>query len=62
MIKLSEQDNQKFKKNWEETRECYFLVKVKKARIVTVRKKNGKEYRYTKLLEAAGREGLGCRK
>ncbi len=36
-------------KGWEEVRHCAQLIREGKARIV-VTKKNGKEYRYTKLL------------
>lgn len=56
MIKMSEKDTQGFEQNWNEARECFFLIKLKKAKIVVVRERGGREYRYTRV-----REGSGCR-
>lgn len=38
---------------WEEARECFFMVKLQKARIVTVRGKGGRVYHYTEPIEPA---------
>lgn len=54
MLKMSEEDTRKFEKSWNEARECFFLIKLKKAKIIVVREKGGREYRYTKPLVAAG--------
>lgn len=32
---------------WDEVRDCFFRIQIKKARIVTVRKKDGRTFRYT---------------
>ena len=57
MLKMSEEDTKKFEKNWNEAMECFFLIKLKKAKIVVVREKGGREYRYTRV-----KEDLECRK
>lgn len=36
-----------FRAAWDEIRDCYFRVKIGKAKIVTAQGKDGREYRYT---------------
>lgn len=47
MITMSEKNLKTFESAWGEVRDCFFRLKLKKARVVTVREKNGKVYRYT---------------
>lgn len=39
MIKMSENGLKKFESAWDEVRYCFFRIKLRKARIVTVREK-----------------------
>ncbi|MCM1193931.1 MAG: hypothetical protein NC123_18910 [Butyrivibrio sp.] len=50
MIKMGEKEKQEFEQKWNEARECFFLIRLKKAKIVVVRERSGREYRYTKPL------------
>ncbi len=47
MIKMSDREFNEYDAAWDEARECFFMIKRKKARIVTVRKKDGRTIRYT---------------
>ncbi|MCM1057706.1 MAG: hypothetical protein NC517_08875 [Firmicutes bacterium] len=65
MIKMGEEEKQEFEQKWNEARECFFLIKLKKAKIVEVREKGGREYRYTKPLlkeKAKKKEDPGCKR
>lgn len=54
MIKMSENGLKKFESAWDEVRDCFFRIKLRKARIVTVREKGGKVYHYTEPIRKAG--------
>lgn len=65
MIKMSEKDLEEFEQTWSEIRDCYFRIKQKRAKIVTVRDRAGREYRCTVPLlkrEAVWKEDPGCRR
>lgn len=53
MIKMSEKNLKKFESTWDEVRDCFFRIKLGKARIVTVREKGGKVYCYTEPVKNA---------
>lgn len=48
MLKLSDRDMEEFKRVWDEVRLCHSLIRQKRARIVAVRKKDGRIIRYTR--------------
>lgn len=50
---MSEKSFREFDSAWEEARDCFARLKRRKARIVTVRGKDGRAYRYTEPIEAA---------
>lgn len=53
MLKMSEEDTREFEKSWNEARECFSQIKEKRAKIVVVRERGGREYRYTRVKEVS---------